>query len=678
MPVKIKITGARQNTDEYRAANELKEMLEEAFKSFPKADGEILLASNATLIGQEIKDIDLIVLGKLKNFRLQLKTKAKNRERNIDHDVKSRSVFLNDFCFVVEVKNHTIENVELQGTQLKVRYGERYHDATDQSEKQKYALKRYFEERVGGSPYICNFIWLRNISAGEIKNIIGPYAWEAAHNYLPNKFQLTWLFQLACLQNIPYQPDEQAACRFNSNIGENSNSYISTIDGALNFFTEIKKGMGELTRKKLEQITKKLLKDQKYAQAIGEKLIILSGRAGTGKTIRLLNIACDLALQQGQRCLILTYNHALVSDIKRTLALADIPDGDGYTVNISTLHKFFYGILIGFGIGTQKNQTGNDYIPDYTEQYESYLSELYEYFKDNVIEQSDLDALMKKNHTQLAWDYILIDEGQDWSEIEKELIFFIFGKENIIVADGVDQLIRSQDKCIWQKGVGKNDFHMTYGKKGLRQKRELVSFIAKFANEIELGGWDIEPSDDLYGGKVIIKVGDYTKLLHDKLHRLCKDNGNSAYDMLFLVPPNLVTKDASRSFSLIDDFERSGIKIWDGKNRDLRTNYSINLEEHRLLQYDSCRGLEGWVVTCLHLDDFIEYKFNTFEESKKREEALLDFNHKRNRFVNHWSLIPLTRAIDTLVITIKNRDSNIANVLRKLHDENRDSVEWIE
>ncbi|MBK8873704.1 MAG: PhoH family protein [Bacteroidetes bacterium] len=99
----------------------------------------------------------------------------------------------------------------------------------------------------------------------------------------------------------------------------------------------------------MEHITSKLLDQQQYAKAIGEKLIVISGRAGTGKTIKLLRIACDLAQNKGARSLILTYNHALVSDIKRTFALIEIPDGiDEYCINIATLHKFFYELLIGW------------------------------------------------------------------------------------------------------------------------------------------------------------------------------------------------------------------------------------------------------------------------------------------------------------------------------------------
>jgi len=38
----------------------------------------------------------------------------------------------------------------------------------------------------------------------------------------------------------------------------------------------------------------------------------------------------------------------------------------------------------------------------------------------------------------------------------------------------------------------------------------------------------------------------------------------------------------------------------------------------------------------------------------------------------------MTRAIDTLVITIKNKDSYIAKIMRELHEENPDYIEWIE
>lgn len=159
--------------------------------------------------------------------------------------------------------------------------------------------------------------------------------------------------------------------------------------------------------------------------------------------------------------------------------------------------------------------------------------------------------------------------------------------------------------------------------------------------------------------------------------------------MMFLVPPSLVNRTIGqdefgkekekRSFAKTDEFKSKGIAIWDGTSTDLRTSYVVNLDEHRLLQYDSCRGLEGWVVVCLELDEFMRYKYETFEDIETEEEiAFMSYDEKRAKFVNLWTLIPLTRAIDTIIITIKNRNSLIANVLREVYLANPDTIEWIE
>jgi hypothetical protein len=78
------------------------------------------------------------------------------------------------------------------------------------------------------------------------------------------------------------------------------------------------------------------------------------------------------------------------------------------------------------------------------------------------------------------------------------------------------------------------------------------------------------------------------------------------------------------------------------------------------------------------LDEFIKYKMETFTEMTTEELALESFEEKRDKFVYLWSLIPLTRAIDTLVITIKNKDSKVGKALRKVYEQNPDFVQWIE
>ena len=59
-------------------------------------------------------------------------------------------------------------------------------------------------------------------------------------------------------------------------------------------------------------------------------------------------------------------------------------------------------------------------------------------------------------------------------------------------------------------------------------------------------------------------------------------------------------------------------------------------------------------------------------------EGLRSISVHNNRHVALWSLIPLTRAIDTLVITIEDKNSDVCNILREIYNENPDYVEWVD
>lgn len=98
MAVKISVKG-NSETNEYQDAIELKEIFETEFRN-TSVDGEILIISNATLFGQETKDVDIIALGKLNNYSIRVKTGSKY-PKGIDDpsDLQERLMYVNDFCF---------------------------------------------------------------------------------------------------------------------------------------------------------------------------------------------------------------------------------------------------------------------------------------------------------------------------------------------------------------------------------------------------------------------------------------------------------------------------------------------------------------------------------------------------------------------------------------------------
>ena len=675
MSVKIELRGKR-GTAEYSAGQKLKDIFKNELPHY--TTGHIVILAGATLFGQSTKDVDLIAYGNIKKFHKKLRFRDKS-DKLITGDV-----FINNFCICFETKRHPARDVILDGLTLKVKYNGKFHDVTHQSECQKYALKNFIEARTRQRPpYICNFIWLTSVSQESLKTLVGNNeSAKTRHNYLPSKFSLAWLFQLVAVQHQPFKVPNKEYYTCNSiKITDNIHNY--DICAALDLFTEIRKTTGDLTRKKLEKISQRLLKDQKYADSIGNELLVVSGRAGTGKTIKLLRLAYDLAINQNKRCLILTYNLPLVSDIKRLLALRRMPDSiDSYSVGIETLHKFFYELAIGFeldGVSTSKN--GIKYISNFVSKYEHYLDELSEYIEAGVIEDKDIQDLMNSRHDEVAWDFVMIDEAQDWNSKEKNLIYRIFGYQNIIIADGVDQMVRSQSRCNWTRNIL---FHKITEKRCLRQKRNLVEFVNAYAEEFDLA-WQLDPIEEYDGGKVIITEESTPYNIFKREFSTCQEFGNRAYEMMFLSPPSLVTRTERneegkpiRSFELTSDFEDQGFKLWDGTRQDLRSVYPSDVNEHRLLQYDSCRGLEGWTVVCLQLDEFVRYKSETYEEEEGQSNLFQeDVEDKKERFVHLWSLIPLTRGIDTIIITLKNPKSSYAQKLKNLANQMPDFVEWI-
>ena len=274
-------------------------------------------------------------------------------------------------------------------------------------------------------------------------------------------------------------------------------------------------------------------------------------------------------------------------------------------------------------------------------------------------------------------DHIFVDEGQDWPEEERLILFALFKSNNFVVADGVDQLVRSQKYIDWTEGV---EVHRPIigEKMSLRQTENLIKFQAELATE--LGGfWDLEANLEARGGRVIVVIGEFTAPLYREMLAHTLAHGNKAYEMLFLVPPKLVVEDGDkRKFLQRAKWEAEfPMNVWDGTDPSNRTDFPTLPDQHRLFQYDSSRGLEGWVVVCIWLDEFFEYKMRTYKDNPNEEQMALRTRDEQARiFATQWAMVPLTRAVDTIVITIRTADSEFAKALKRVADNRPGIVQW--
>ncbi len=654
MSVIVKLIGENDNSDEYAAARRLKESIE---KSIPKTSfGEVVLFPSATLYGQTVKDVDIMMIGLLHNCPIEV---------DINHDgiLTKEKVLINSFCTTIEVKAHSITRIRKEGTNLQVFYANSgWHNATKQSNDQKVSAINFFKQTLGESPFVTNLIWFTEITGDELNNLLSVDNHIMLSNALPSTFGFQEIAQKLVIQRKPWKSVNQFYfdCGFN---GRDVDNYMNP----LMLFSRVKNGIGKLTRRKIEQITNAKLTENEL-NLEDETFKIFRGRAGSGKTIDLIKIAIKLVNEKDSRVQILTYNRALVSDIRRLFALAELPDMfEDKCVSINTLQSYFYELI------NECLYNGKLSGDDYLDRYESLVKEMISFLSSDN-DSREILTLLCEDNPKLNWDYILIDEAQDWSSNERDLILRLFDKSRIIVADGGRQFVRNISSCDWTIIPNRFNIRLKYC---LRQKRNIVSFINHYSRQLSPTYNDAIPLDQMVGGKVII-VRDQNRLIHtikNEKSELIKA-GNEAYDLLLITPSTLVEENGNgRRFVLKQQFERNGILLWDGTNDNNRSDFSVVMEESRVLQYESVRGLEGWTVCCLNFDEYMMIKERQYVPSNENNALFLEnATEKKQKYLLNWALIPLTRAIDTLVISLQNEESYYSRMLLALADSYPDYV----
>lgn len=113
--------------------------------------------------------------------------------------------------------------------------------------------------------------------------------------------------------------------------------------------------VGYLTKKKINRIVRQLSNTKKIFSELNENLVMINGKAGTGKSseLLLLNMHC---IDKGQNSLFLTYNKLLIFDIAKTIKsyrnskLNSRFSNKPGEASVTTLHSFFYRLSKSLGV----------------------------------------------------------------------------------------------------------------------------------------------------------------------------------------------------------------------------------------------------------------------------------------------------------------------------------------
>ena len=622
-----------------RAAQELKDLICETEPGVVD-DGtiQISILSDVQCYGQSPQDLDIVLII--------------HRGHHSSGDNNSGINCPN--CFVViEVKDHPADQIRFEGTNCLVRYRDHWHNASQQNRSQIFSLKNYLEgHSITRIPFIVNLLWLRQLPSSQmpiqVNNIVGrDVDWPTFAS------KITALYQH----------------RFETNRENGLQQYFQVKTLLQKTITP-----GALDRKKLEQISKKIARaGSKYFENLGSQLLIFRGRGGTGKTLRLLQLANYLYMEMGLRPLLLTYNRALAQDIKRLLTLMWISDGLGEPgIGVRTAYQFFRQWMLRVELIESSEE-------DFYGRYDVLKSELLELVRSETLSANELENIKSSHFAELSWDFILIDEAQDWPENERDLLYLLYSHKRIVLADGIDQFVRSHTGVDWRAPLRDlSETQVVPLRRSLRMKMGLCDAINAIAEELSVPNWNLEPEPDVFGGRlVVLSETQYSQSQHEDILERLIDGGNKPLDMLFCVPPQYVSKDADggRWSQIGVSLKKWGYEIWDGASNTGRSHFPTSLEQHRIVQYESARGLEGWTVVCVGLDKFFDYKYSQYI-SATQGDLLVDVDREKRAFAALWTMIPLTRAIDTLVVQIEGKEHLLHSAFKCAAEKFPDHIEW--
>lgn len=662
MAVKIQVLGneilSGVGAEEFIGAKQLKNVFEEEFNSKDDVSGTIIIKPNFKAIGQNTEDIDIVVWFNLENYNRTFSTsfKFKDKEKNsyiTDSNKTNRSVDFSSLLLTIELKSHNNEGIVLTTNDVKVKYQGKLSSAYDQSVKQKYALKNFSSQNQSKlaehNIQITNLIWFPNFKGTipwgkcNLKNLI-----------LGNTFSFKSFIETAFATKPPI--------RYNNNYYQNAYN-AKRVDFDINqtlekVFTHYDKVVqvqkGDLSRRKLEKVIQKQL-DGLYKEAfekIGKETLIISGVPGSGKTLILLRFSYHLALNKNSRSLIVTYNKALTADVNRLSRLAGFKDDpSSASVQTSTCISLILKLLIYFGIYDEapahlNQQERSAYFKtNFTNKYETLLDALSEWIQ--VQTEDDLLEI-KKECPELNYEFIFIDESQDWFPQEKDALYTLYGANNFIISYGSHQYIRNVTPLNWANGT--NSVYKLKLDTSYRQKTNLCHFIKNISARIDFED-EIKINTEIPGGGIEIYARPFVKTDYQKFYdytvKTCK---NAAYDILLLV---------NSADTLHKELKHNDVSIHDGTIDKNKLKTPEDMDALRVFNYQSSRGLEGWVVIANNLDVFVEQmKNNTTEPADG-----MSLQETKLKVVARWLYMVLSRPIDTLVITLKNPHSKTSSLI---------------
>ena len=654
----IEIIG-EEGTAEYEAALAVANSFDAMWpglKNSPVSQEQLKIAANVKISGYRISDVDIVLSGVFNRERRFIPKKIVN-DKSGKPLVKRDPITVQNFVVVIEVKDHTEDGIQVIGDKVSVKYSRGgsagWKSATDQNIEQVHAIHSYLKD-LGHDVYVHRCLFMRGITSLDVGGVI-------ASSFSGPDF----LTSVAQTSRVSFTSKGYTI------FSATSSSIIQILNAPI--FKTITPSA--LDRRRMDLIVSNSPESKELLENLGSKMISLRGHGGSGKTVMCLQAAWESYNNKDSRTLVLTYNQALAADIRRLLALLRIPsNAEQGGILVDTVMSFMFSWFHALRLINSADLVFED--------YESLCTSAIELIKGGAVTPTDIEAIVKSAPEKYDFDAIVIDEAQDWPQSEADLIKLLYPVKSICLADGLDQLLRGI-RTDWTKDVPYEIRAILPLKKCLRMKRNLAVFANKAAEAGNLN-WSISPNDNAGGGKVIILLANYSDdpTLHSTLIEAAKNKGNSEIDFLFCLPSSELIKDINNTKSYLGNCLTSrGYEIWNGLDEKQRKDFPRSKHQFRLVHFNSCRGLEGWTVILEQADSYWEECFNNQKNtvlSSNDHGSFEDIDELASSFAWQRIMIALTRPIDTLVISLKERNSIFSQAILNIAYNNPEFIELID
>ncbi len=655
----IEIIGVQEG-QEYEAALHIRRLLLSVWPDLGQSRRDtVKIFVGFKMYGHSVEDLDLVVIGLFhepRDFAVEYKFYPRDGEPFVPKQASVRN-----FALVIEVKSHDATGVHFDDKIAFVRYvrngNTKWDCVTEKNRVQMFEFKKYLDRQGLDRIHVQDLVLFTGLRESDLP--------PRPHNCLGSDASFERYLNVLGQVARPHKNGNRVTLSFGTD-----EVFKAIIDGGSGLFNVVEPT--PLDRRRMDLIAKRSVPDE-WMDDLGKRQIILRGRGGVGKTVNLLQMAYRSYDLRQERSLLLTFNKALVADLRRTMALLGVPRSvENGGIAIETAHGFFGRVMLALGV--------IDGYERFLDDFDRHKANLLEFLTTGTIDDGDIEEMRRKSSADFDWDLIFVDEGQDWPQDEIQILRRLFGAERITVSDGVDQFVR-EGVADWTIGVARGGVQPRRLKRSMRMKSNIATFASDMAAALGLSDWDVEPNSDASGGRVMVIEGD----LHEHpqaLHDLASEAlalGNYPVDMLACVPPSMVRLSAEDGLCMpASRYVESGGRVWDGTTRDVREHFATHRDELRFVQYDSCRGLEAWTSINFCLDQLWDYKFNqALTSDRTRDDLLLSDEADAAIHAARWIMIPLTRAMDTIVVNIGTGPSALRSALQSVHARRPDFVHWI-